>query len=226
MQALKLITENDFWGEYEVIKENVEGKPRQIKLRGPFMQAEKENMNKRKYPYEEMLKEANRFNKEFIEPGRALGELEHPDYAYINSERAAQRIISLSEGDNKTWIGESIILATDSEHNIKGTPLGDITASLIQYGTKLGQSTRGVGRLEDGVVKGYKLSTVDVVSDPSIGEYVEGILESKDFMIDTHGVVTEMCYDRLTNQMKYLPRHEKAEYIGSAIKEFISNITK
>ena len=26
MQALKLITENDFWGEYEVIKENVEGK--------------------------------------------------------------------------------------------------------------------------------------------------------------------------------------------------------
>ena len=225
MQALKLITENDFWGEYEVIKENVEGKPRQIKLRGPFMQAEKENMNKRKYPYEEMLKEANRFNKEFIEPGRALGELEHPDYAYINSERAAQRIISLSEGDNKTWIGESIILATDSEHNIKGTPLGDITASLIQYGTKLGQSTRGVGRLEDGVVKGYKLSTVDVVSDPSIGEYVEGILESKDFMIDTHGVVTEMCYDRLTKQMNQLPNHEKAEYIGNAIKEFINNIT-
>ena len=224
MQALKLITENDFWGDYEVIKENVEGKPRQIKLRGPLMQAEKENMNKRKYPYDEMKKEADRFNEEFIKTGRALGELEHPDYAYINSERAAQRIISLKEGDNKTFIGEAIILATDDEHNIKGTPLGDITASLIQYGTRLGQSTRGVGRLENGVVKGYKLSTVDVVSDPSIGEYVEGILESKDFMINTHGVVTEMCYDRLTNQLKHLPNHEKSQYVEKAVNDFIKNI--
>ena len=44
-------------------------------------------------------------------------------------------------------------------------------------------------------------------------------------MIDTHGVVTEMCYDRLTKQMNQLPNHEKAEYIGNAIKEFINNIT-
>ena len=47
MQALKLITENDFWGDYEIIKENIEGKPRQIKLRCHYMKAEKENMNKR-----------------------------------------------------------------------------------------------------------------------------------------------------------------------------------
>jgi hypothetical protein len=224
MQTLKLITENDFWGDYEIIKENVEGKPRQIKLRGPFMQAEKENMNKRRYPYDEMKKEADRFNEQFIQTGRALGELEHPDYAYINSERAAQRIISLKEGDNKTFIGESIILATDSEHNIKGTPLGDIAASLIQYGTKLGQSTRGVGRLEDGVVHEYKLSTVDVVSDPSIGDFVEGILESKDFMVDTHGLVTEMCYDRLTGKLDNLPNHKRSEYVSEALKDFLSKI--
>ena len=73
-------------------------------------------------------------------------------------------------------------------------------------------------------IKGYKLSTVDVVSDPSIGEYVEGILESKDFMIDTHGVVTEMCYDRLTNQLKYLPNHEKSQYVEKAVNDFIKNI--
>ena len=42
-----------------------------------------------------MLKEANRFNKEFIETGRALGELEHPDYTYINSERAHKELYHL-----------------------------------------------------------------------------------------------------------------------------------
>ena len=220
----KLIVEDDFRGEYDVITENVEGKPRQIKLRGPFMQAEKVNLNKRKYLYENMKEQADIFLKEWIQKGRALGELEHPDYGHINSERAAQRIISLIE-DNKTWIGESIILCSDQKYNIKGTPLGDITASLLQYGTVLGQSTRGVGRLSEGVVEDYRLTTVDVVSDPSIGEFTDGILERKDFMIDTHGYVCEMCYNSLEDRLAKLPAHEKRKYISASVTEFLKMLS-
>jgi hypothetical protein len=223
--AYKLMVENDFWGEYDVITENVEGKPRQIRLKGPFMQAEKKNLNKRTYPYENMKEQADSFRENWIDEGRALGELEHPDYGYINSKKAAQRIISLEE-DNKTWIGESVILCSDPKHNILGTPMGDIAASLIQHGTKLGQSTRGIGRMsENNIVEDYKLATVDIVSDPSIGDFVEGILESKDFMIDTHGMVCEMRYDELNDKLSTLPNHDRNSYVENAIKEFLKGIT-
>ena len=221
---LKLIVESDFW-DYDIINEQVQGKPRQIKLRGPYMVAERKNLNKRSYPYEDLLKESERFNKDWIKTGRAFGELEHPNYSHINPERACHRIISLEESDNKVFIGTSVIMATDQEHAIQGTPLGDIAASIIQYGGKLGMSTRGVGRLEESIVHEYKLSTVDVVSDPSIGDFVDGILESKNYMIDCHGGICEMGYEGLTEDLATLPNKDKADYIGEAMTKFLTIIT-
>lgn len=225
MNPFKLIVENDFWGDYDVITENVQGKPKQIRLKGPFMRAEAVNLNKRKYLYDNMRENADRFRNDWINEGRAFGELEHPDYGYINSKQAAQLIVSLEE-ENKTWIGESVILCSDPANGILGTPMGDIAAAIIQRGGKLGQSTRGVGRLAEGnVVEDYQLATVDIVSDPSIGDFVEGILESKDFMIDCHGVVCEMNYDRLNRKLSTLPNHERNQYVESAIKDFLKGIT-
>lgn len=222
----KLIVENDFWGNYEVLTENTQGKPRQIRLKGPFMRAEAVNLNKRKYKYENMKENADRFRKYWIDEGRAFGELEHPDYGYINSKQAAQLIISLEEDDNKTWIGESVILCSDPSNGILGTPMGDIAAAIIQRGGKLGQSTRGVGRLSEGnTVEDYQLSTIDIVSDPSIGDFVDGILETKDFMITCHGVVCEMNYERLQGKLSKLPNHERNQYVESAIKDFLKGIT-
>ena len=86
-------------------------------------------------------------------------------------------------------------------------------------------STRGVGRLEESIVKDYKLSTVDLVSDPSIGNFVDGILESKDFMVDTHGTICEMNYDRLNRNLSTIPNHDKANYIGKSIKAFLEGIS-
>lgn len=72
--------------------------------------------------------------------------------------------------DNKSWIGESCILASQPEFGIRGTPKGDILLSLVQYGTKMGFSTRAVGEVDDdGTVSELKLCTIDVVGEPSIG---------------------------------------------------------
>ena len=142
MNSLKLIVENDF-NEYDVITEKVKDGGHIIKLRGPYIIADKLNGNKRKYLYEDIKPEVDNFISNMVNRNRALGELEHPNYAHINSERSAIRITSLIE-DNKTWIGESVVLASDPTRNIKGTPQGDILASLVQYDTALGFSTRGV----------------------------------------------------------------------------------
>jgi len=222
---LKLIVEDDFHDYKTVISENTETGVKKIKLVGPYIVADKKNNNKRHYIYDELRPEVDRFTKEVVECNRALGELEHPKYAYINPERAAIKIESLvlSESD-KTWIGTSIVLASDPKNNIKGTPMGDILASLVQYGTKLGFSTRGVGTIQDSVVKNYRITTVDCVTNPSIGEFVEGILESKAFIVNTHGIILEANYNELEENLKKLHRKNKAEQLKKYIDSFISKI--
>lgn len=96
-------------------------------------------------------------------------ELEHPSSSEIDPMRACARLLSLEE-DNKTWIGEGIILCSDERFGIKGTPCGDVLASLANYGTKFGVSSRALGDVsDDGIVTELHLVTLDVVTNPSIG---------------------------------------------------------
>jgi len=217
--VLKLIVENDMH-DVEVITEEVKSGGKVVKLRGPYIIADKKNGNNRSYEYKSLKPEVDRFVAEYVDRHRALGELEHPNYAHINPERSAIRITSLVEND-KTWIGESVVLASDPARGIRGTPQGDILASLIQYGTSLGFSTRGVGKVEEGLVKNYKLCTIDCVANPSIGEFVDGILESKDFIINQHGTIIEATYDAFEKGLAKLP-HNKNEQMYSLIKQFLS----
>lgn len=222
---LKLIVEDDFHDYKTVISENAETGTKKIKLVGPYIVADKNNSNKRKYIYEELKPEVDRFIREVVESNRALGELEHPKYAHINPERAAIKIENLVLNESeKTWIGTSIVLASDPKNNIKGTPMGDILASLVQYGTKLGFSTRGVGTIEDAIVKNYRITTVDCVTNPSIGEFVEGILESKSFVVNTHGMILEANYNEIEENLKKLHRKNKAEQLKKIVSAFISKL--
>ena len=137
----------------------------------------------------------------------------------------------------KNWVGSSIVLASDPVHNIKGTPKGDIAAALINYGTKLGFSTRGVGEINESTneVTEFHLCTIDLVSNPSIGIFcdsngnrcVNGILESKNFMIDTHGAVVECAYGKLEKKLEKLPKHSdaKQELLGNAVASFFKNLS-
>lgn len=222
MNSLKLIVENDF-NEYDVITEKVKDGGHIIKLRGPYIIADKLNGNKRKYLYEDIKPEVDNFISNMVNRNRALGELEHPNYAHINSERSAIRITSLIE-DNKTWIGESVVLASDPTRNIKGTPQGDILASLVQYDTALGFSTRGVGKIIEQTVKNYKICTIDCVANPSIGEFIEGILESKDYIINQHGLIHEVQYDKFIRGLENIPSKEKNEHKYNLLKRFLSSL--
>ena len=100
---------------------------------------------------------------------------------------------------------------------------------MLQYGVKPGVSSRGLGQMtKDKVIdEYYKLCAVDVVYNPSgPGCYVDGILESKQFLIDAHGEIFEQAYNRIEKTLEVLPKGTDAKlaHLKSAFENFIQDI--
>ena len=235
-KTFKLITENCDY-EYKVIKEAHDPtKPETLIVTGCYAQANRVNGNNRRYPYEVLAKAIEDFQKK-IESNQALEELEHPEVTVIQPEKVCARTISLSE-DNENWIGKSVVMASDPKFGIKGTPCGDLLKSLIQFDCAFGHSTRGVGNVNEdtGEVDEYQLICIDTVLAPSIGifnksngnRFVNGILESKDFMIDVHGDIVEAPYHKFEKKLAKLPstciRSKKDQYVAEAIEAFLGEL--
>lgn len=216
---LKLITQTPITeGLDYLIEEGNKDKPANLYVKGVYMVAEEKNRNNRIYSKEEMEKEVKRYNEEFVSKNRALGELEHPQSATVNSERACHLITELHMEGNKV-IGKSKILST---------PLGEVMKSLIRDGVKMGMSSRALGSLvdKDGVnhVENMKLITIDAVADPSApGAFVNGILESKSFVLKNNGMYEEI-YDSFESKLANLPRRDVDLHLREAIIHFINSI--
>lgn len=190
----------------KVITESIDhfGKERkQLTLNGIFIVADKINRNGRKYIYEELKPEVDRFIKEDIAMNQAFGDFEHPDDGKVDRARAAVVIKKLTENPDHTWTGKAVVMCSDPEHGITGTPKGDLLKSYLDYGSPCGFSTRGVGEIIGDTVKDYHLSTIDAVLNPSVNLFCQGVLESKEFMVDTHGQIVECAiseFERRLNQ--------------------------
>ena len=161
----------------EVIVEQRNGQ-KHLYIEGIFLQGDIKNRNGRMYPCETLAKEVGRYNENFVQKGRALGELGHPDGPSINLDRVSHKITSLrQEGTN--FIGRAQILST---------PMGNIAKSLLDEGVKLGVSSRGMGSLREDrngikvVGEDFMLATAaDIVADPSAPDaFVNGIMEGKE----------------------------------------------
>jgi hypothetical protein len=174
---MKLITE-----EIEKVKVLTEGTGNNKKfyIEGIFLQSECVNRNGRMYPFSIMEREVNRYNENYVQKGRALGELGHPDGPTVNLDRVSHKIVSLTcEGNN--WVGKAQILST---------PMGRIAESLLKDGVCLGVSSRGIGSLRENN-KGYKevgedfmlATAADIVADPSAPDaFVQGIMEGVEWI--------------------------------------------
>ena len=178
----------------EIITETVGGK-KNLFIKGVFLQSEMVNRNGRLYPFNIMEKEVNRYNKDYVQKGRALGELGHPDGPTVNLDRVSHKITDLRQ-EGKNFVGKAQILST---------PMGKIAESLLKDGVTLGVSSRGIGSLRDNT-KGYKevgedfmlATAADIVADPSAPDaFVEGIMEGKEWVWDG-GLLKE----RLANQTR------------------------
>ena len=213
---MKLISEEVQNAEYLVEEKN--GK-KEYKIRGVFLQSEIKNRNGRVYPTEILVREVNRYTKEFINKNRAFGELGHPDGPTVNLERVCHMVKSLKQ-DGKDFIGEAKIM---------DTPYGKIVKGLIDEGAQLGVSSRGMGSLmqRNGInyVKDdfYLATAADIVADPSAPDaFVEGIMESKEWVWN-NGVLHQVD---LENWKKQVQEARRPVLEQAKLKVFQSFLTK
>lgn len=190
--------------------------PAALYIKGPYMMAEDVNRNKRKYPLSEMIREVERYRNEMISTNRAMGELNHPQSADVNLERACHIVTELNQEGNVV-IGKSRILST---------PCGLIVRSLINDGVKVGMSSRSLGQLVSegsfSIVKEMRLVAIDCVADPSFPKaFVNGILESKQWVLKGHDF--EEVYDKFENSLSSLPRKDVSNYLKEQIIKFLKS---
>ena len=202
-----------------MLTEETDGKKR-LYIEGVFLQSEVKNRNGRVYPFKVLDNEVKRYNEEYIKPGRALGELGHPDGPTVNLDRVSHRIVSLkAEGNN--FIGKAQIL---------DTPNGKIAKSLLGEGVKLGVSSRGMGTLDkqEGVsyvMDDFMLATAaDIVADPSAPDaFVNGIMEGKEW-VWSNGILKEQTVDKYQQAIKSASKSELEEKTLKVFEHFLSSL--
>ena len=216
---MKLITE-----EISNVKIITEGKGtgKRLYIEGVFLQGEIKNRNGRMYPMETLAKEVARYNETFVNKGRALGELGHPDGPTVNLDRVSHKITSLvQEGNN--FKGKAQILET---------PMGKIAKSLLDEGVMLGVSSRGVGSLKmtnEGhkiVGEDFMLATAaDIVADPSAPDaFVSGIMEGKEWVWEG-GILREKLAEQTEKRINTLVSQKALEeHKLNLFNEFLSNL--
>jgi len=214
---MKLISEEVTSAEYLIEEKN--GK-KEYKIKGVFLQSNIKNRNGRVYPREILVREVNRYTKEFINKNRAFGELGHPDGPTVNLERVCHMVKSLTpEGDN--FIGEAKIM---------DTPYGKIVKGLIDEGAQLGVSSRGMGSIinRNGInfVKDdfYLATAADIVADPSAPDaFVEGIMESREWVWD-NGVLKQVDIESWKQQIQEARRTVLEEKKLEVFKSFLTKL--
>ena len=207
---MKLITETI--EDVKLLTEEKDGK-KLLYIEGVFLQSELKNRNGRMYPFSVLEREVKRYNEEYVQSKRALGELGHPDGPTINLDRVSHRITSLrAEGNN--FIGKAQIL---------DTPMGNIAKNLLGEGVQLGVSSRGMGSIErkedcNVVADDFMLTTAaDIVADPSAPDaFVNGIMEGKEWVWQ-NGILKER---EVAKYQRYIDNGSRRELEERTLKVF------
>ena len=214
---MKLITET--FEDVKFLTESAEGGVKNYFIEGVFMQSDTLNRNKRMYPTQILMNEAQRYNKEYVQNKRAFGELNHPTNPVVNLDRVSHIILEF-KSSGKDVHGRAKIM---------GTPMGEIVKSLINEGASLGVSTRGMGSLSpkngyNEVCKDFTLSAVDIVADPSApGAFVNGIMEGKEWIWD-NGILVEQEIERYQRVLQQTSRRKLESTAIKLFEDFLNKL--
>lgn len=140
------------------------GIPGGFVVQGVLQRAGAKNQNGRVYPKNILMRECQRYQREYIDQHRALGELDHPESSVVNLNNVSHNVLKI------WWDGDDLKGAVQ----ILDTPSGNILKSLFKAGITLGISSRGLGSVKElrneGVVEvqeDFELICWDFVSNPS-----------------------------------------------------------
>lgn len=203
----------------QVITEKTKDGKKSYVIEGVFMQADKKNRNGRVYEKSILEGAVNKYVKEQVETGRAVGELNHPEGPTINLDKVSHKITELK------WNGTDVV----GKASILNTPMGNIVEGLLEGGVKLGVSSRGMGTLVNKqgasyVGKDFMLSTVDIVQDPSAPEaFVNGIMEGVEWVWN-NGVLKPQEIEEIETEIKEARGMRSSDVEIKAFKNFLSKL--
>ena len=188
-------------------------------IEGVFMQADAKNRNGRIYEKKILEAAVNKYVKEQVSTGRAVGELNHPEGPTVNLDKVSHKITDLK------WEGSNVV----GKASILKTPMGQIVEGLLEGGVKLGVSSRGMGSLvqKNGVNyvgKDFMLATVDIVQDPSAPEaFVNGIMEGVEWVWD-NGILKAQDIEIIETEIKTAKNTASSDVEIRAFKNFLSKL--
>jgi hypothetical protein len=215
---MKLITEH-IDNKLEVLTEAKKDGTKGYVIEGVFMQADRANRNGRIYEKKIMGPAVEKYIREQVKTGRAVGELNHPDGPTINLDKVSHRITDLRfEGSDV--IGKASIL---------NTPMGKIVQGLLEGGVQLGVSSRGMGSLveRNGVMyvqDDFMLSTVDIVQDPSAHDaFVNGIMEGVEWIWE-NGMLKPQQIEKYETEIKKASSSKLEEAKLRVFQDFLSKL--
>ena len=158
-----LVEQNLLYYDNELIKEAHDTSKPLVLRHVTLQRANSKNQNGRIYPRDVLTKEVVKYEKEFVQQHRALGELDHPESPIVNLRNVCANVTKI--GMN----GDSVM----GDMQILSTPAGNIVRELVKNNIRLGVSSRGVGTVKNvnedtlEVQEDYSLICFDVVSNPS-----------------------------------------------------------
>ena len=220
---MKLIKEDISFNDMQVLSEG-KGSDKRMYITGPFLQAVKENKNKRIYPEAVMDSAVERYKEDYIDQKRALGELNHPAEPVVNPERAAIMTESLTKSPGKDAI------YYEGRAKVLSTPMGKIVENLLSDGVKIGVSSRGLGSLMptngiNVVGEDFTLTTAaDVVFDPSAqSSFVEGVYEQAEWIYES-GMWKQVDLDFQRERLKRAKMKELNEVKLEVFESFLKTL--
>jgi hypothetical protein len=169
-----------------------------IKVKCILQRANAKNQNGRIYPRELLMREAQKYETEFIKQRRALGELDHPESVVVNLRNVSHNISEMH------WEGDDLLGTLE----VLSTPSGNIVKELMKNGIRLGISSRGTGSISQvgtasentvEVDEDFNLICFDIVSNPS-----------------THGA--------FLNENKSTQQVNKYEHLDRLVYDFLAEI--
>jgi len=145
-----------------------------VTLEGKLQAADQENGNNRKYPFNVLKREVDKYIEGPVKTRTSLGELDHPEASVVNLANTSHVITKI------WWDGNSVM----GRLQLLPTPAGNIAKALILSGIPLGISSRGMGSVKQlgetvEVQDDFELLCWDLVSVPSTPNAYMSLAESK-----------------------------------------------
>lgn len=180
------------------ITEGIAGS-KNMMVEGVVQRAEEFNHNGRRYPFDILKREVDKYISGPIAENRALGELDHPESSVINLKNASHNIKKLY------WDGNDLM----GKIEVLPTPSGNILKELFNNNITVGISSRGMGSVKplgEGRVEvddDFELLCWDFVSTPSThGAFMKptGLNESRNYNTNKYSKLNEIISDIICTQ--------------------------